>query len=234
MPLLKQDIRSPMQTGKTTMLLALASGYSLQNIPGVIVARTEEAAQVFKKRHATPFDVLGPNEFVRDLRRTRSCSPKYRVFLLDDSDLMSSSEGHPATLLEHHFKDTSDYIVVVSFYTDEQTKSPVLMSRENPNGWKLESLIEKLREEILNKSMKIASDPSFEAQSVINNNFQIVGLLMQIEGLQRSSMLAMEKLGPDQGPLCLARVGHSKMLERYKQENDLAWDGERWVKKGQV
>lgn len=207
MPLLKQDIRSPMQTGKTTMLLALASGYSLQNIPGVIVARTEEAAQAFKKRHAIPFDVLGPNEFVRDLRRTRSCSPKYRVFLLDDSDLMSSSEGHPATLLEHHFKDTSDYIVVVSFYTDEQTKSPVLMSRENPNGWKLESLTEKLREEINSKSLNIASDPSVEARLVTNNNFQILGLLMQIEALQRESMVIMSQLGPDQGPTGRARLG---------------------------
>ncbi|MFW0985562.1 hypothetical protein ACEV8U_19185 [Vibrio parahaemolyticus] len=207
MPLLKQDIRSPMQTGKTTMLLALASGYSLQNIPGVIVARTEEAARAFKKRHAIPFDVLGPNEFLRDLRRTRSCSPKYRVFLLDDSDLMSSSEGHPATLLEHHFKDTSDYIVVVSFYTDEQTKSPVLMSRENPNGWKLESLTEKLREEINSKSLNIASDPSVEARLVTNNNFQILGLLMQIEALQRESMVIMSQLGPDQGPTGRARLG---------------------------
>lgn len=213
MPLLKQDIRSPSRTGKTTMLLALAAGYFAQNIPGVIVTRTQQAVGEFKKRHASPFDVWGPNDLVRYLRRTRSCTPHYRVFLLDDSDLMSSSEGHPAELLEHHFKDTSDYIVVASFYTDEQTKSPILMSRENPTGWKLESLTEKLREEINRKSLNIASDPSVEAQIVTNNNFQIIGLLMQIEALQRESMVIMSQIGPDQGPTGRARLGNKEKQE---------------------
>lgn len=233
MPLLKQDIRSSSRSGKTTMLLSLVAGYVAQGIPGVIVAANDQAAHEFRNRHSPAYEVWNPSQLVRYLKGPKKADD-YRVFLLDDAERMQSREGHPVALLEHHFKDTSDYIVVIPFYAGEQTKSPVLMSRENPNGWKLESLIEKLREEILNKSMKIASEPSFEAQSVINNNFQIVGLLMQIEGLQRSSMLSMEKLGPDQGPLGLARVGHSKMLERYQQEHDRVWDGERWVKKEQV
>lgn len=87
------------------------------------------------------------------------------------------------------------------------TGKPVLMSRENPNGWKLESLTEKLREEILSQSLNIASDPSVEAQLVTNNNFQIIGLLMQIEALQRESMVIMSQLGPDQGPTGRARLG---------------------------
>ncbi|MEZ8121072.1 hypothetical protein ACED30_16315 [Vibrio splendidus] len=83
----------------------------------------------------------------------------------------------------------------------------VLMSRENPNGWKLESLTEKLREEINRKSLNIASDPSLEAQLVTNNNFQIIGLLMQIEALQRESMVIMSQVGPDQGPTGKPRLG---------------------------
>ena len=89
----------------------------------------------------------------------------------------------------------------------------VLMSRENPSGWKLESLTEKLREEINRKSLNIAGDPSFAAQSVTNNNFQIIGLLMQIEALQRQSFAVMSQIGPDQGPLGRARLGDKNQAE---------------------
>lgn len=89
----------------------------------------------------------------------------------------------------------------------------ILMSRENPTGWKLESLTEKLREEINRKSLNIASDPSFEAQIVTNNNFQIIGLLMQIEALQRESMVIMSQIGPDQGPAGRARLGNKEKQE---------------------
>ncbi|MCG9780445.1 hypothetical protein L1D45_19665 [Photobacterium damselae] len=87
------------------------------------------------------------------------------------------------------------------------TGKSVLMSRENPNGWKLETLTEKLREEINRKSLNIASDPSFAAQTVTNNNFQIIGLLMQIEALQRQSFAVMAQVGPDQGPTGKPRIG---------------------------
>lgn len=90
------------------------------------------------------------------------------------------------------------------------TGKPVLMSQENPTGWKLESLAEKLRTEINSKSLNIASDPSFEAQLVTNNNFQIIGLLMQVEALQRESMVIMSQLGPDNGPTGKARLGERR------------------------
>ena len=140
MPLLKQDIRSPSRTGKTTMLLALAAGYSAQGIKGVIVTRAQQAVGEFKKRNVSPFEVWGPNELAVYLRRLGSASPRYQVFLLEDADLMCSTEGHPAHLLEHRFRDVSDHIVVMSFYTDEQPKTPILMTGENPTGWKLELL----------------------------------------------------------------------------------------------
>lgn len=86
-------------------------------------------------------------------------------------------------------------------------RQAVLMSRDNPQGWKLESLTEKLREEINAKTLNISSDPSFEAQTVTNNNAQIIGLLMQIEAIQRQSIAVMSTLGADQGPTGKPRLG---------------------------
>lgn len=84
---------------------------------------------------------------------------------------------------------------------------PVLMSRDNPRGWKLEELAERLRGEIMSKSLNIAEDMSIEAQTVKNNNFQILGLLMQVEAIQRQSFVVMSKIGKDQGPTGLPRIG---------------------------
>ncbi|MCF1456598.1 MAG: hypothetical protein LPH21_03225, partial [Shewanella sp.] len=84
---------------------------------------------------------------------------------------------------------------------------PLLMTRDNPGGHTLEGLAEKLRMEIQAKSLRIAGDTRAEAQAVCNNNFQIVGLLMQIEALQRDSLLMMSQLGPDNGPTGQPRVG---------------------------
>lgn len=86
-------------------------------------------------------------------------------------------------------------------------KAPVLMSRDNPAGWKLEELMEQVRCEIMSKSLNIADDMSFEAQTVKNNNFLILGLLMQVEAIQRQSFVVMSKLGEDQGPNGKPRIG---------------------------
>lgn len=87
------------------------------------------------------------------------------------------------------------------------TERPVLMSRENPKGWKLESLTEKLRGEIQAKSLNIASDKSVVAQTVCNNNFIILGLLMQIEAIQRQSFVLLATLGEDEGATGKPRIG---------------------------
>jgi hypothetical protein len=91
---------------------------------------------------------------------------------------------------------------------------PILMSRDNHHGWKLEELVEKLRGEIMSKSLNIAADMSFEAQTVKNNNFQILGLLMQVEAFQRQSFVVMSKLGKDQGPKGVPRIGKDAEQDR--------------------
>lgn len=83
----------------------------------------------------------------------------------------------------------------------------ILMTRDNPDGFKLEELAEKLRGEIMAKTLNISGDPSFEAQTVVNNNAQIIGLLYQIEALQRQSFVVMSQIRPDEGPGGKPRIG---------------------------
>jgi len=90
---------------------------------------------------------------------------------------------------------------------DQQMSGTILMSRENPEGFKLEELAEKLRHEVQAKTLNIAGDPRIEAQTVVNNNAQIIGLLFQIEALQRQSFAVMAQIRPDEGPTGKPRVG---------------------------
>lgn len=86
-------------------------------------------------------------------------------------------------------------------------KQQILMTRENPEGFKLEELAEKLRTEIQAKTLNIAGDPSFAAQTVTNNNAQIIGLLFQIEAIQRQSFAVMAEIRADEGPSGEPRIG---------------------------
>ncbi|MCG6410483.1 hypothetical protein K6U17_14775 [Vibrio fluvialis] len=208
MPLLNQVIKAPPREGKTVMLLSLADGYASQGVPGVIIVPSPERVTSYKKIYRPAFDVWSPETLVRYLKKSVGVlSDGPRVFLLEDADRMSSSEGHPKALLERALLNVDHHAAIFSFCCEDITPSRVLMSKENPTGWKLESLTEKLREEINRKSLNIASDPSVEAQLVTNNNFQIIGLLMQVEALQRESMVIMSTRGPDEGPTGKPRLG---------------------------
>lgn len=103
------------------------------------------------------------------------------------------------------------------------TRGPVLMSPANPEGWKLEDLLERLRTEIREKSAKIASDPREVARLVYRNNQRILELLLEAERLQRESYAALDALAPNQGPLGIPRIGvGSVALETgFAQDRDL-------------
>jgi hypothetical protein len=60
---------------------------------------------------------------------------------------------------------------------------------------------------VLHKSNKIENDPRIEAQTVLNNNRQIMGLLQQAEGLQRQSYAILDRMAPNEGPLGKPRIG---------------------------
>jgi len=83
----------------------------------------------------------------------------------------------------------------------------VLMSPQNPEGWKLEDLFSQLQAEIEIKSEKITNDASPVARLVLRNNQQIIGLLAQAEALQRSSYDALDAMAPNEGPLGRPRIG---------------------------
>lgn len=86
--------------------------------------------------------------------------------------------------------------------------TPVLMSAENPNGWKLEDLLAVLRHEVEQKTQRIINDDSEVAQQVRINNYRIMACLSEAHLLQVASyQLLAEKVGPNPGPLGKARIG---------------------------
>ena len=103
--------------------------------------------------------------------------------------------------------------------TEPTAKVPVLMSPENPTGWKLEELLDRLVAEVEVKSAKIRADaragatresPSHKqlaAWSVYANNAHIIMLLKSCADLQRRSMNLLDSLAPNQGPLGTPRIG---------------------------
>jgi hypothetical protein len=87
------------------------------------------------------------------------------------------------------------------------TKTPILMSAENPTGWKLEDLLSQLRDEVLAKTSKIKDDDRPVAQRVTQNNRTILQYLTAAETLQRDSLAALATVAPDPGPLFKPRIG---------------------------
>ena len=85
--------------------------------------------------------------------------------------------------------------------------TPVLMSADNPDGWKFEELLAQLRLELHAKNDRIAGDPSPTSRMVQANNLGIIDLLSVIEGRQRDTLARLDALRPDQGPRGTPRLG---------------------------
>lgn len=83
----------------------------------------------------------------------------------------------------------------------------VLMSPTNPDGWKLEDLLEQLRKEIAGKSDKIRNDERDHAQRVFQNNGAILQLLEAAERLQRDSIATLDAVAKNNGPTGTPRIG---------------------------
>ncbi|MBP2494677.1 hypothetical protein ABID82_007202 [Methylobacterium sp. PvP062] len=85
--------------------------------------------------------------------------------------------------------------------------TPVLMSKANPDGWKLEELLAQLRLELHAKNDRIADDPRPTAKAVRANNLGMIDLLSVLEGRQRDTLARLDRLAPDQGPGGTPRLG---------------------------
>ena len=83
----------------------------------------------------------------------------------------------------------------------------ILMSKENPTGYKLEELLTQLINEIKDKNAKIINDNSDLSKLVQNNNLKIVFSLNDALNAQRHSFLQMSKKAPDDGPNGKPRIG---------------------------
>lgn len=83
----------------------------------------------------------------------------------------------------------------------------ILMSKDNPEGWKLEDLFHTLRDEIWAKQQRIKDDERPVAQRVYQNNNTILSLLSGCEKLQLDSVATLAAVAPDQGPTGTPRIG---------------------------
>ena len=54
-----------------------------------------------------------------------------------------------------------------------------LSSDQNPQGHKLEDVLKKVRNDIIYRATKIMDDQKPEAEQVLNNNIEILGLLKE-------------------------------------------------------
>ena len=83
----------------------------------------------------------------------------------------------------------------------------ILMSRDNPDGHKLEDLLETVIGEIEVKAERIASDKGTVALRLQVNARAMVALLREAAAIQRDSLAALDTIGPDQGPRGVPRIG---------------------------
>ena len=84
---------------------------------------------------------------------------------------------------------------------------PILMSRDNPDGHKLEDLLVTVGQELSAKTSRLAGDRCPTAKFIVCNNQRIVDLLNMAVSIQRETLDELKKVGPDQGPRGTPRVG---------------------------
>ncbi|AUR84410.1 hypothetical protein NVP1055O_34 [Vibrio phage 1.055.O._10N.286.55.E9] len=87
--------------------------------------------------------------------------------------------------------------------------TPVLMSVDNPDGWKLGDLSEQLIVEMIAKTKRIENDTSDAAKYVYKNNMAIIQKLHWIKALNDDSYKELEKVAPDSGATGTPRIGDS-------------------------
>ena len=77
------------------------------------------------------------------------------------------------------------------------SKSTLLVTEENPQGWKIEDILTEIQNDIVRRSQNIVDDARPEARAVLNNNIEILGLLSRcIERATESTRLLNRAFGP--------------------------------------
>ncbi len=68
-----------------------------------------------------------------------------------------------------------------------------LVTDDNPDGYKLEDILSKIRNEIIQRATKIMDDPRPEAVHVINNNIKILNHIAESIALAEDSTQVLNK-----------------------------------------
>ena len=77
------------------------------------------------------------------------------------------------------------------------SKTTLLVTEENPQGWKIEDILTEIQNDIVRRSQNIVDDARPEARAVLNNNIEILGLLSRcIERATESTRLLNRAFGP--------------------------------------
>lgn len=88
------------------------------------------------------------------------------------------------------------------------SNKPILMSKENPSGITLESLLALLQSEIEVKNSKLIDDKTDLSIYVQENNRLILWHLHHAQLIQEDSYRELSKKGPDEGPAGKSRLGN--------------------------
>ncbi len=74
----------------------------------------------------------------------------------------------------------------------------LLITTENPNGWRLEDILSEIQNDIVRRTQKIIGDPRPDARAVLNNNIEIMSLLSKCVERSEESTRILNSLGPHQ------------------------------------
>lgn len=71
--------------------------------------------------------------------------------------------------------------------------SGYLINEENPDGHKLEDILNAIRKEVIQRATKIVDDRRPEANAVLKNNIKILGLLSECIEISEDSTNILDK-----------------------------------------
>lgn len=90
---------------------------------------------------------------------------------------------------------------------DLSPKIQLLMSANNPNGWKLEEILQQIAGELEVKNEILKQAKRTKASLRISrNNESIIAELKQCVKCQLSTLEILDDIGPDQGPYGVKRI----------------------------
>lgn len=72
----------------------------------------------------------------------------------------------------------------------------LLVSADNPDGWKLEDIIDEIQNDIVRRTVRIVDDHRPEARTVLHNNIEIMQLLTTCSQKAHESTRVLNTLGP--------------------------------------